>query len=81
MEQKNLVLDEEGEQFSELLTPACNCQASDGHKKALTKDFHLVQSALATDQLILSNEKELPRFVALACSAVNELLQLHYAVP
>jgi hypothetical protein len=81
MEQKNLLSDEEGAQFSGLLIPACSPQESDGHKSSLTKDFHLVQSALATGQLILSNEREFPRLVAIACTEVKELLQLHYANP
>ncbi len=81
MEQKNLVRDEEGEQHSGLLIPARSCLVSDVHKVAFAKDFHLIQSALETGQLILSNEKEFPRFVAPACSSVKELLQLHYANP
>lgn len=81
MERKNLTADEEGERFSGLSASACDCLASEGNKRALAKDFHLVQSALATGQLILSNEREFPRFVALACGEVPELLLLHYANP
>jgi hypothetical protein len=81
MERKNLIVSENGEQFSDLLNPACGCLPSLGHKGALAKDFHLVQSALATEQLILSNERQFPQLVALACAAVKELLQLHYGNP
>jgi hypothetical protein len=81
MERKSLVADKEGERFAILLKSACDCLPSEGHKAALAKDIHLVRSALATGQLILSNEKEFPKFVALACDAVWEFLLLHYASP
>jgi hypothetical protein len=71
----------EGDEFAPHLDRACASLEQDGWREALRKDCHLVQSALATGQLILSNEKELPRFVALACGAVKTLLQLHYANP
>ena len=71
----------EGEEFAPHLERACAFLEHDRWKDALRKDFHLVQSALATGQLILSNEKELPQFVALACNGVKELLLLHYGSP
>jgi hypothetical protein len=71
----------EGDEFAPHLGPACASLKQDRWRDALRKDFHLVQSALATGQLILSNEKDLPQFVALACRAVKALLQLHYANP
>jgi hypothetical protein len=80
MRQKNLILDEEGERFSELLGPACDCLAADG-PRALAKDFHLVQSALASGQTVISNEKHFPELVATACLTVRELGSLFYANP
>jgi hypothetical protein len=81
MEQKSRLVLEDGEQFSELTGPACDCLLDAGEKAALAKDFHLIQSALATGQLILSNEVRFPRYVALACAAVQELASLYYANP
>jgi len=79
MDRKNLTADVGGEEFSILLEAACGCLAHQAHRAALAKDFHLVQSALASGQTILSNEVEFPRFVANACSAVPELAWLYYA--
>jgi hypothetical protein len=81
MNMKGRTIDEEGEDFSELLDPACGCQAVDRHKADLEKDFHLVQSALATEQIIISRETNFPAFIAKACSAVRELASLYYANP
>ena len=81
MEMKDRIVYEEGEAFSVLLAPACDCQAAESHKADLEKDFHLVQSALATGQTILSNESTFPRFIALACPTVRELASLYYANP
>jgi len=81
MTQKHRTLDNEGDDFSPLLLPACDCLPNDGEKVALAKDFHLVQSALATGQLILSNEVRFPRYVTWACVAVPELAQLYYGNP
>lgn len=81
MEQKGLFCNEEGDRHSNLLGAACDCQTSNGARNALAKDFHLVQSALATGQLIVSNETRFPQYVALASASVGELLELHYANP
>lgn len=81
MDRKNLTADVEGEQFSVLLESACGCLPVEAHRAALAKDFHLVQSALASGQTILSNEVAFPGFVANACSAVRELASLYYANP
>jgi hypothetical protein len=81
MEQKSRIVPEDGEQFAELADPACACLPTAGEKAALAKDFHLIQSALATGQLILSNEVLFPRYVALACGVVQELTSLYYANP
>ena len=78
---KSRILNEEGEQFVELLGPACSCLAIDGYRAALAKDFHLVQSALASGQLILSNETKFPHYIGMACDSVPALTQLHYANP
>jgi len=78
---KDRILDREGEQFSKLLDPAYSCHEIDAHRLALAKDFHLIQSALATGQLILSNETAFPRHVAVSCAAVPQLAELHYGNP
>lgn len=78
---KRRTVDEEGDVFSPLLRPACDCLSSPGEKTELAKDFHLVKSALATGQLILSNEVRFPRYVTRACVAVPELAQLYYGNP
>jgi hypothetical protein len=81
MIQKSRLVVDEGNDFSPLLQPACDCLPSAGEKAALAKDFHLVQSALATGQLILSNEMRFPRCVSRACVAVPQLAQLYYGNP
>ena len=81
MDQKERILVNEGSEFSVLQQAACDCQASDRQKAALEKDFHLVQSALATGQVIVSNETRFPRYVAIACASVKQLQVLHYANP
>jgi hypothetical protein len=57
MIQKSRMVVDEGNNFSPLLQPSCDCLPAAGDKASLAKDFHLVQSALATGQLILSNER------------------------
>lgn len=81
MTRKGRTLLVEGEAFARLIEPACQCQASDAQTMALEKDFHLVQSALATGQSILSNETRFPRHVANACPTVPELRELHFGGP
>jgi len=81
MTQKSRVVVEEGHTFYALLKPTRDCQPSEGHRAAIEKDFHLIQSALATGQLIVSNEVRFPRYVAVACDSVPELLSLHYGNP
>lgn len=81
MIQKNRMVVDEGNDFSPLLQPACDHLPSAGEKAGLAKDFHLVQSALATGQLVLSNEVQFPRHVTRACVAVPELAQLYYGNP
>ena len=81
MTQKSRTVVDEGDDFSPLLQLACDCLPSAGEKAGLAKDFHLVQSALATGQLILSNEVRFPRHVTRACVAVPELAQLYYGNP
>jgi hypothetical protein len=71
----------EGDEFAHHLDRACACLEKASSKDALRKDFHLIQSALATDKTILSNEKNLPMFVAAACRTVLELSMLHYGNP
>ena len=78
---KNRTVTDEGSEFSPLLQPACDCFPSAEEKADVAKDFHLVQSALATGQLILSNEMRFPRQVTRACAAVPDLAQLHYGNP
>jgi hypothetical protein len=73
--------DTEGEEFAQHLDRACLCLEHDTWKDALRKDFHLVQSALASGQTIISNEKHFPFFVATVCHTVKELASLYYANP
>ena len=81
MSQKSRMVVDEGDNFSPLLKPACDCLSSPGKKADLAKDFHLIKPALATGQLILSNEVRFPRHVTRACVAVPELAQLYYGNP
>jgi hypothetical protein len=81
MERKNLTADNEGEEFSGLLDGARQSLASENHRAALAKDFHLVKSALATGQTILSNERKLPTLVATVCRTITEFTALYYANP
>jgi hypothetical protein len=71
----------EGEEFAHHLKRACACLEYERWKSDLTKDFHLVQSALASGQTIISNEKNFPVFVATAVHSVKELTALYYANP
>ncbi|MGH9343963.1 MAG: hypothetical protein ACRD19_09410 [Terriglobia bacterium] len=77
---KGRILEEDGERFANLASPASACLATEA-QGAMKKDFHLVQSALASGQLVLSNEARFPQHVAVACGAVEELLRLHYGNP
>ena len=81
MVQKNRIVIEEGADFSGLEAAACKCQVSEKQSAELAKDFHLVQSALATEQLIISNETRFPKYIALACDSLQELLLLYYGNP
>jgi len=81
MELKNRAVDEEGERFLELLAPACTCQPTDSHRGDLEKDFHLVRSALATEQTIISRETRFPTLIAKACPTIHGLALLYYANP
>lgn len=71
----------EGSEYAQHLDPACGCLERKSWKDDLRKDFHLVQSALASDHIILSNERNLPGFVAIACRKVRVLSTLYYANP
>lgn len=81
MMKKGRIVLEDGENFANLAASACACLSADGEKEALAKDFHLIQTALATGQLILSNERRFPRYVMLACPTVREFSALYYANP
>jgi hypothetical protein len=50
-------------------------------KDALRKDFHLVQSALATGQILISNESHLPNHLRASCGSVPEFLRIFFANP
>jgi hypothetical protein len=73
--------DAEGEEFAHHLGRACSCLEHDRWKGDLAKDFHLVQSALASGHTILSLEKNFPAYVTAACRSVKELASLYYANP
>jgi len=81
MSARRRIEDREGGEFSQHLDRACACLEHPSWKDALRKDFHLIQSALATDQTILSNERDFPRFVAAVCRTVHELSTLYYGNP
>jgi len=72
---------EEGKEFAIHLDRACSCLEQERWKAALTKDFHLIQSALASGRTILSNETNFPQLVAIACGKVRDLSKLYYANP
>jgi hypothetical protein len=78
---KSRIIVEEGNAFYELLAPACDCQPTESQKAAIGKDFHLIRSALATGQLIVSNETKSPRNIAAACGSVPRFLELYYGNP
>jgi hypothetical protein len=50
-------------------------------KKAAQKDFHLVSSALATDQTILSSDDEAKAVFALAAAEIAQLKELIWVNP
>lgn len=81
MEKKRLTLEEEGTAFSGLVDSSSRAFANDGERAVFTKDFHLIQSALATGQLILSNEKRFLHQTAQACQTEEELKKIYYANP
>lgn len=78
---KNRTIIEEGSDFLPLLQTVCDCLRSHSEKEAMAKDFHLIRSALATGQLIVSNEVRFPRSLARACEALGELRLLYYGNP
>jgi hypothetical protein len=71
----------EGDEFTSLLELACAGLSTGQEKAQLAKDFHLIRSALASGQLILSNEVRFPRQVGLACEVVPQFTQLYYGNP
>lgn len=71
----------EGDEFAVHCEPACACLEHEGWKDDLRKDYHLVQSALATDRTILSLEVRFPRYLAIACDRVRILGTLFYGNP
>ncbi len=71
----------EGEEFAAHLDRSCACLEHDRWKEDLRKDFHLIQSALASDQTILSRERDFPKYVAIACRTVRVLSTLYYSNP
>jgi hypothetical protein len=72
---------QEGDEFAVHLDRACASLEHDRWKDDLRKDFHLAQSALASDQTILSRERDFPRYVAIACRTVRVLFTLYFANP
>jgi len=71
----------EGKEFAIYLDRACSSLEHERWKDDLRKDFHLIQSALASGQTILSLEKNFPKFVAIASLKVREFSTLYYANP
>jgi hypothetical protein len=81
MSAQKRIEDTEGEEFAHHLDRACACLEHDSWKGALRKDFHLVRSALASGQTIISNENRFPLLVATACRTIQEFSSLYYANP
>jgi len=81
MQQRRRIEDVEGNEFAALLEQACGCLTETAWKDALRKDFHLVQSALASGQLLLSNESRLPAHIGASCEVVTEFRRLFFANP
>jgi len=81
MEQRRRIEDAEGDEFKDLLDRACARLEGATWENALRKDFHLVQSALATDRILLSNESRLPSHLKASCETVPELRKLFFANP
>jgi hypothetical protein len=73
--------DKDGDEFAHHLDRACACLEHSSWKDALRKDFHLAQSALASGQTIISNEKTFPMLVATVCRTIREFSSLYYANP
>ena len=81
MQQRRRIEDAEGNEFAHLLDGACDCLKEATWKLALRKDFHLAQSALATGQIVISNETRLPKHLCASCGEIPELRKLHFANP
>jgi hypothetical protein len=81
MEQHRRIEDEEGDEFAYLLDRACACLEYAAWQDALRKDFHLVQSSLATGQILLSNESKLPGHLTTCCNSVPAFRKLFFANP
>jgi hypothetical protein len=81
MQQRGRIEDAEGAEFANLTESACACLSGKSKAEALRKDFHLVQSALATDQILLTNETRLPNHLRSSCASVPELLRIFIANP
>jgi hypothetical protein len=81
MERRGQTLDAEGAEYMDVCDSASRELSNEGERVALAKDYHLIQSALATGQLILSDELVFPRLVAQASRAVAKLKDLYYANP
>ena len=69
----------EGKEFAHLLDRAFAVLTTE--KESLAKDFHLIQSALASGQLIVSIESRFPQIVSVASKAVPEFTLLYFANP
>lgn len=81
MQQRRRIENLEGNEFESLLEPSCDCLDEASWKAALRKDFHLVKSALAADQILLTNELRLPTHLKCSCRHVTELRRLFIAIP
>jgi hypothetical protein len=81
MQQRRRIEEAEGAEYARLLDPACDCLSGLAKKEALRKDFHLVQSALATGQILLSNETRLPSHLKSSCKSIPEFRRIFFANP
>jgi hypothetical protein len=81
MDKKRQTIDREGAEYTEVCDSASLALVNKGERIALAKDFHLIQSALATGHIIVSEERVFPRLVAQAGQAVMKLKELYFANP
>ena len=76
---EKVLINVEGSEYDYLLGVAYAGLTTE--KAPLTKDFHLVRSALAAGQIIISKEKRFSNIMAKATKVVPEFASLYYGNP